>query len=564
MKIESQDRTIEELLKSHTFLIPRFQREYSWESDQISQFWTDIIENLSQQYFIGSMVTYKADRSKLAVVDGQQRLTTITILLCAIREGYKTIGMSELAEGLQKYIEQKNRENKTEYVLQTETSFPYLQEEVLKNSKGDAPFDPGREEDSINRAYNIFKANIISGMAEFLSNKEQSLDDNKKDASDWLSKVRDTVFDLNVILVNLENEDDAYLIFETLNTRGKDLALTDLLRNHFAKFIKPESGVDQSTLKWRKVLDIIDSAPMPLDPDTFIVHSWQSRYDFVTKVKTFAKAKQAIVKKNAKGHLDRFVSDAEQWRSIFDSEFMWNRQEKDVSRSLSALRIFKVVQPTPGILSLVRAYRDGVIPYKMLRNSINKIEKFHFAFNAITSSRSSGGISGMYSSFGRQVFNCKDSNAVGIAITDLVDKLRERCVAPSQFDVGFEQVIYTNLYSSQKSLVQYILKKVALQEDQPSIGHTDDLTIEHLILQSARKDGVKEGVIGQIGNLLLIDQDTNGLLSNKSFIEKRNILISRGYKLPELLLECEDLNPDIIRRNTQRISEISREIIWKV
>jgi uncharacterized protein with ParB-like and HNH nuclease domain len=56
MKIESQDRTVEQLLKSHTFVIPRFQREYSWESEQINQFWSDITENVSESYFIGSLV----------------------------------------------------------------------------------------------------------------------------------------------------------------------------------------------------------------------------------------------------------------------------------------------------------------------------------------------------------------------------------------------------------------------------------------------------------------------------------------------------------------------------
>lgn len=139
MKIESQDRTVEQLLKSHTFVIPRFQREYSWESEQINQFWSDVTENVSESYFIGSMVAYRIDRSKLAVVDGQQRLTTITILLCAIREGFKSIGNKELADGLQAYIEQRNRENQTEYVLQTESSFPFLQEEVLKMDQRKPP-----------------------------------------------------------------------------------------------------------------------------------------------------------------------------------------------------------------------------------------------------------------------------------------------------------------------------------------------------------------------------------------------------------------------------------------
>lgn len=564
MKIESQDKRIDQLLKGNIFIIPRFQRAYSWEPEHVLEFWNDIIDNLSETYFIGSMVVYSVDRSALAVVDGQQRLTTLTILLCAIREGFKLLDRDDLADGLQAYVEQKDRENKTVYVLQTETSFPFLQEEILKNGPAEAPFDVGHEELAIEKAFGIFRDQISATIDELLSNKEQAKEDNISDATEWLSRVRDTVFDLNVILVTLDNEDDAYLIFETLNTRGKDLALADLLRNHFAKYIKPEKGVDQSKLKWGRVLDTIDSAPMPLDPDTFIVHSWQSRYDFVTKAKTFPKVKSAVTKKNAKSHLDRFVTDAEHWRSIFDTDFNWSKQEKHVARSLDALRIFKVVQPTPGILSLIRAYRDKLIKYKTLRNALAEIEKFHFSFNAITSSRSSGGISGMYSSLGRAIFAADDSNDAGKAIIDLVRKLKDREVPETEFDAGFGQVIYTKNHSSQKSLVQYVLKKVALHEGQPFIGETDDLTIEHLLPQASAKEGKQEHQIGQIGNLLLVDSKTNEMLSTNDFKQKKSILLERGYKLPEIFTGACDLDEEVIQSNTQRISELARNTIWKI
>ena len=564
LKIESQDKSIDQLLKGNSFIIPRFQRAYSWEADHVSEFWHDIIDNLSETYFIGSMVVYTVDRSSLAVVDGQQRLTTLTILLCAIREGFKRIKQADLADGLQAYVEQKNRENKTIYVLQTETSFPFLQEEILKNGPSEVPSDIGHEELAIQRAFEIFNDQINSGIDVFLENKEQTEEDNLQDASAWLSKVRDTVFDLNVILVTLDNEDDAYLIFETLNTRGKDLALADLARNHFAKFIKPESNVDQSKIKWAKVLDTISSAPMPLDPDTFIVHSWQSRYDFVTKAKTFPKLKSSITKKTAKGHLDRFVSDAEIWRSIFDTDFGWTKKEKDVARSLSALRVFKVQQPTPGVLSLVRAYRDGKIKLSVLRKALLNIEKFHFSFNAVTSSRSSGGISGMYSSFGRAVFKSNDSNDVGIAISDLVEKLRQKEASSSEFDAGFEHIVHTKSHSSQKSLVQYILRKIAVHEAQPFVGETDDLTIEHMLPQSKSKEGLDESVIGQIGNLMLVDAKTNELLSTNNFKQKKEILKSRGYRIPTELEQVDVLDEDAIRLNTMRLSILARDEIWKV
>lgn len=564
MKIESSDKRIDELLKGNVFVIPRFQRSYSWEAEQIIQFWSDVIDNLSESYFIGSMVVYKIGRSKLALVDGQQRLTTITILLCAIREGFKDLGDSELAQGLQAYIAQRTRENKTVYVLQTETSFPYLQEEVLKDGPADAPYEIGREEEAIARAFDIFKKKIKEKISRIRSNKLSTPEENTSEAISWLSKLRDTVFDLNAIVVTLDNEDDAYLIFETLNTRGKDLALSDLIRNHFTKFLKPESGVDQAKLKWSKVLDTIASSPVSLDPDTFIVHSWQSRFDFVTKAKVFPKVKSTINLKNANDHLNRFMSDSEHWRSIFDTEFNWGKSEKEVARSLRALRIFKVVQPAPGILSLIRAYQDNLLKYKHLRDSLDMIERFHFSFNAITSSRSHGGISGMYSSFGRQVFNSDDASEVISAIADLRSKLKQRGPAETEFHAGFGQISYTKTQSSQKSLVQYILRKVSAYEAQPFIGETDDLTIEHLLPQAGKKTGFSEDVIGSLGNLILIDSKTNELLSSKSYKDKKKILMDKGYRLPQILIDADDISPEIIKANTMRISDLSRTTVWKV
>lgn len=70
--------------------------------------------------------------------------------------------------------------------------------------------------------------------------------------------------------------------------------------------------------------------------------------------------------------------------------------------------------------------------------------------------------------------------------------------------------------------------------------------------------------MGQIGNLILVDKDTNDQLSNKSFQEKKHILIAKGYRLPELLVEVDILSDEIIERNTRRVSELSRSIIWKI
>lgn len=561
MKIESQDQTVEALFKGTVFEIPSFQRPYSWEMDHINKFWDDILENISDTYFIGSMVVYKGDRSKVFVVDGQQRLTTIAILLCALREGFKNIGATDLAEGIQAYIQQRDRDSRTVYVLKTETSFPYLQEEVLKDGPATIVTRFGDEERAIERAFSEFKKKVAEGTDAIYNNLERTPEENNSEVIRWLTEIRDTVLDLNVIVVTLDNESDAYTIFETLNTRGKDLALTDLLRNHFKRMIDEGTEVDHATLKWRSVIETIRGAPSNLDPDEFVVHSWQSRYDFVTKAKAFAKAKERIVEANANEHLNRFLSDAEHWRSIFDPDFRWNSAEKEVAKSLRALRIFKVKQSTPGVLSLIRAYRDGIIRYRNLRDAIEMIEKFHFTFNAVTSSRSSGGVSGMFASFGKQIFNSREADAASQVLRDLKVKLRNRVADPDEFDANFRQITFIRGQTSQKDLIRYILKKVQKEEGSPTVGESDDLTIEHLLPQASARAA---STVGQIGNLILVDKETNDQLANKEFKEKKLILAEKGYRLPEILTEVDDLTDEAIEKNTLRIAELSRSRVWRI
>ncbi len=255
------------------------------------------------------------------------------------------------------------------------------------------------------------------------------------------------------------------------------------------------------------------------------------------------------------------MSDAEHWRSIFDPEYSWTKKEKEVSRSLYALRVFKVVQPTPGILSLIRAYRDGHIKYRTLRDALSDIEKFHFSFNAVTSSRSSGGISGMYSLLGRQIYEASDTNKAATHLSKFREKIRYREVDGNEFDAAFSQIVHTKAQSAQKSLVQYILRKVAVHEKQTFIGETDDLTIEHLLPQSAIKSDSDVKMVGQIGNLVLVDAETNNLLSKDNFVKKQEILQKRGYKLPEIFIGKRNLNKELIEQNTLRISKLAREII---
>ena len=566
MKIESEDIDIESLLSGRYFKIPRFQRPYSWDDDNIQDLWDDIMASRGQDYFIGSMVVYHEGKSDFSVVDGQQRLTTITVLLCILRDAFAKLGDNDLALGTHQLIERPNRDNKNEYVLQTETSFPFLQEKILRFGDPELiNIAEMAEEQTLKSAYEALSLKVKSVVDAVELDSSIHEDEKLPTKLARLKAVRDSVFNLKIIFVKLENEDDAYLIFETLNTRGKDLAVTDLVKNHFAKLLKSKNTVDAVKIKWNAILETIYASSADINSDAFIYHFWASRHEAAPVKKLYPVVKKRIDSKNAKVYLDDLVEDSTYYRSIHEPSFGWDKNERRAARSLQAIQLFRLVQPTPALLSLVRAYRQKKIKLSKLVEALEAIEKFHFAFTAVTSSRSSGGISGMYSSFARKLFESADSNAAAVEIQSLIKKLSERRPGFDEFEVAFRQIGFTNANTKQKGLVRYVLQKFAEHDLFKFAVDVDDLTIEHVAPQAwIGKPDWSEDAIGELGNLFLLDPKMNGALEAKSFQEKIAMLSAGGYSIPAFIAAQADWEARTVREHTNSMAKIAYDTIWKV
>ena len=566
MKIESEDIDIENLLAGRFFSIPRFQRPYSWDDENIQDLWDDVMSAKGEDYFIGSMVVYREGKQDFSVVDGQQRLTTITLLLCAIRDAFAGLGEQDLAEGIHQLVERKNRANKNEYVLRTETSFPYLQEKILKFGEADIQNLPELvEEQTLKRASKMLVTKVGSLLAAVDLDASITADDKLEIKIERLVALRESVLNLKVIFVKLENEEDAYLIFETLNTRGKDLAVTDLVKNQFTKLLRSKGSVDAVKIKWSAILETIYESAADITSDSFLYHFWASRHEATPVKKLYSVMKKRVDAKNAKFYLDALVRDVEFYRAIHEPSFMWTKNEKRVAESLRAIQVFRVVQPTPALLSLVRAYKDGKIKLSKLSEAVEAIERFHFTFTAITSSRSSGGISGMYSSFARKLFEAADSNQAGIEIKAFVQKLRERRPSLDEVTLGFRDVTFTNLITKQKPLVRYILRKFAERDKFKFTVDWDDLTIEHFAPQASIGVGSwTDASVGQLGNLFLLDPKKNGEVADKQPEKKKELLSGGGYSVPEFIMKAPTWTAAAVKEHTDAMALIAHEEIWKI
>lgn len=567
MKIESSDQTIEDLLKSGYYVIPRFQRPYSWDAENVTEFWDDIVRDKPSDYFIGSMVVYKAGNRTFGVVDGQQRLTTITILLCVLRDSLIKEGFSSLAEGLHQLIENKNIDNESEYVLQTETSFPYFQDQIQNKDEAELSPEIHREEKNLAAAHNRFKKLVSDTVEAIKSDQTKTKEEVNAEIRKTLSQIRDALLGLSIIFVKLDEEDDAYIIFETLNTRGKDLSLADLVKNHFTRLIKKKNkGIDTTKEKWQKVRETIEGSKVEITTDSFLHHYWMSRYEYITAKALFKTFRKAVTKANAPSELAELEKDSSIYRAMHEISYRsWTKQEKSISESLSALMLFRVRQQVPCILSLVRCYDNDIIKKKALERSLAAIEKFHFQFTAITSQRSSGGISGMYASLGRRMYEAEDSQSASDVISELVEKLQDRIPSESEFVALFPELIFTKQLSKQRALVRYVLLQFAKYDGLTLPGDYDDLTIEHLLPQEKIDDEeISNELVGQLGNLILVSAELNGKLENKSFVKKKEILLNEGYPLPQSIVDAKEWNADAIEQRTEELAIRAHREIWRI
>lgn len=567
MKIESTDQTIADLLNAGYYVIPRFQRPYSWDQENIAEFWDDTVRGSNEDYFIGSMVVYKMADRKYGVVDGQQRLTTITILLCVLRDILESEGHSDQAKGLHRLIERENINNEAEFVLQTESSYPYFQEYIQKAEEPDLEAEIHREEENLQAAHALFRALVGQLVMAIRSNPKLTEVQAQESIKCDLTEIRDTLLSLKIILIRLDDEDDAYIIFETLNTRGKDLALSDLVKNHFTKLLKAKNkGIDQPKEKWALLRETVEGSKVELDSDTFIHHYWLSKYEYITAKNLFKRFRKVIGKANAGHELQAMLEDAELYRSIHDPDYRkWDKQESEIEGSLRALMLFRVRQQVPCVLSLLRSYEKGTISKKLLERALIDIEKFHFQFTAITSQRSSGGISGMYASLGRRIANANNSQAAAVIIRELREKLRERIPSEAEFIALFPELIYTNKVSKQRALVKYILVEIARHNKIAFSADYDDLTIEHIAPQSAIEDAHwTHEIVGQIGNLLLVTAEINSKLKDKDFKAKKQLLEAAGYPLPEEIQDAEKWTPKEIQARTASLAKQAFDVVWKI
>ena len=575
MELHAYTKTISDLFSvKKKYVVPRFQREYSWTKEKVSELWDDIISNISinndgsfkhEEYFIGSLVLVGDDKSiSMQIVDGQQRLTTLTILLSALCQRFVEIEKRNIAESIyENYIAGKDDEGNYYFKLENETPKPFFQTVIQHIDKKDKNEESpsSQEEKTLLASYDQFYSYTAK---DSLKKKFEHNKINDSLYESLLKAIRDQVVKyLKVIFITVSEEDEAYTIFETLNARGMDLSFVDLIKNKVFKGFNTKHPDDFAKTEWKKLRNTIASRDGVGSLETFVRHWWIARYNYTSEDNVYKHFKKLWNDNqiNAKDFLDELVNDAALYIKISSpvAEDFRQQEEKELYRTLAALKIFNVSQQRPFILSLFKTKQKNNLTLADVTKILSFIEKFHFSFNAICSMRPSG-IEGSYSKAARQLLDIKDKHCARQVINELQQQLKTRLPDKEIFKDSFSKLKFIKSYTKDKKLIQYIFSYIESIEQTTNEFKPDSITLEHILPQSSNT----EDFIGDIGNLLPLGEELNKKAGNKSFHEKIEI-----YKQSNFILTKEFAKNDHrkwgkeeIENRTASLAENCYDSMW--
>ncbi len=567
MKIEANDKEVQDIFSLGYFKIPRFQRPYSWTEEEVRNFWDDVVIEEHEQYFIGSMVVYQIEKPYFGIVDGQQRLTTITLMLAAIRNAFLRLGDVNLSRGVHNYIEKANIDNVNEFILNSETSFPYLQDHIQSFEGAKVDCTVGHEELKLKNAFELINEKLSPLIPKYKKNEAQVdlPDESRLAVIDSLKTIRNKILSLKLVFIQLDNEDDAYLIFETLNTRGKDLTTPDLVKNLLLKKVKSSNKtLDNSKIIWNKILEKFDDYGLENEMSSFLHHHWLSKYGDTTEKKLFGEIKKHISNSDlAFSLLIEFQKNADYYASIRNpNNYSWTPEENEVKECLQSLNLLNVKQQMPMVLSLIRAYREPKLTLRALLKILLKIESFHFVFNRITSQHSSGSISTLYYRHARELTNTNNHDKIQSSFSSLIRGLKSKLPEFKEFEIEFTNLVYTESKTRNKKIITYILSRFMGKSINGLPIDYEFTSIEHVLPQSKESN---EDVVGSIGNLILVDRKTNSEeLKNFDFHKKIEILKSKGYPLDSDLLNASQWTEKEISNRAKSMAHKAFHELWSI
>ncbi|GAA4260832.1 DUF262 domain-containing HNH endonuclease family protein [Dietzia aurantiaca] len=601
--INSTTKTIQKCFVDCLYAIPNFQRPYSWDIDELNDYWTDVVL-AKGDFFFGATVTWESEvkelfRSTFSIIDGQQRLTTSAIILSVIRDAFTAAldqsnttspspslkpelisAFKVQAENTQKYLIATDDDGAPHPIIEREE--PNFKEVIQNPSAIPSGTKWNESARQIGVARQFFELEI----------QRSTVGKSPEETLEILKSIRGNVLKARVIQVELGSEEDGFLIFETLNTRGADLRLADLVKNLLVRG-GARSTEDRTTIsnRWQRLIDRIQSTPGSMAAvDQFMWQSWNSRRAAVTEAGLYKKILE-LVENSPEAHLrylEELEYDSVTYQYLDDVEINIDKSSlegksaltlSEVEDTLQALALFNVSVANSALLAIVRKYgTTNLMKRAEVIETCRLIENFHFQFTALKNSGSTGGTRGRYNRFAVELENAASRTDVRKAIDSFKEKLASSLPTPKDAKLAFTQLFYapksrlTNAQKrrSRKQFISYILLRLA-QENKvlPPGQDLNSWTIEHIRPQRQAKGEVSD-IEYSIGNLTLLTGGANGQLGSGNLEDKRAGLDCYvPWKDSELAQwvgnnEKIEVSADDIRKRSDALAEYAVGSVWSI
>ncbi len=560
MRIENHQLNVSEAFKDYHYLVPEYQREYVWQEDNVSQLLEDIVEEYEKdadsQYFIGSTVVTKNKDGEYEVIDGQQRLTTLFLTVCAFKKILKDREQEEFVHYLEGIVCAKSlRGGKMvqlpHLTLQYENSSRLL-EKILAGEVISEEFYGSSK--NIKTAYEV--------ATDYISRQFEDSEELTKFCEYFLEKV-------SFIQIDTQSISDALKIFETVNERGIGLNPMDLLKNLIFMQIDKEKFSSVNS-EWKKITDLL--AKNGQKPLRFLRYFLLANYQV----------------KDKKGRLGVYEDEIYDWISNHDEQCGYTKKpfeflEKIIENSESYINFSKGLdingKPSMAIQNIYRLAGDRYSLYLILALAGRKLttENFEYLMNQIE-------VLVFHYIMSRSSMKELERNFIkwaalirAIGETDEQDEAIKEFVAQyitpnveKMTELSSQAFLYSDWNSFPRYRLKYILSKIAqyvdtaMSPDKKPLGSYDSGEIEHILPNTPTPELIE--LIGdqqsydkyklKLGNLTLLEKVPNILAGRSFFTEKAAAYKASNFYITRSIIKKEELgsNNAIIRMNTKLLS----------
>ncbi len=529
--------------QKNQLVIPIYQRLYSWEKEQCKQLWDDIIkiggDDKMDGHFIGSIL-YVLDGithsdNALLIIDGQQRLTTITLLLIALR--------NHLSD------EVKRKEIEDCYLINSDKDGDKKFRLILSESDKDTLLS------------------LIDKDRRKPSEPSSKIVENFKLFEEWLRKNTnklETIFKglekLMIVEIALEKgKDDPQLIFESMNSKGMELAQTDLIRNYIVMETEIEKQEGFYNKYWRAMEEDFKQDKKLFD--RFVRHYLTIKTRKIPNINKVYVALKDYWQKERKG-IEDLLKDLQKYCGYFCRIVFKKEDDKDLNKALGFLVDLERDVIYPLLLELYSDYSDGVLSKDDFISIIYLIESY--ICRRTVCGIFSSGLNKLFPSFTKHIQ--KDEYFKSLEAHFLLLKNNQRFPNNDEFKDCFITINFYNL----KEKKEYFFKRLENFDTKEPVN-TQECTIEHIMPQTLTEEWEKDlgenfqeihnKYLHTIGNLTLTGY--NSKYSNKSFQEKRDM--EKGFKdsplrLNQGLRDLESFGEEEIKKRANDLADLALKI----